>query len=265
MSEQAKTEESKALRRVVPLRASDAIATSNAYDADCARWQALIDGGAVSKTEKPVTCIAKAAFGETYGWSPIVSVSRVYLVDGRPCLAAEAMKGLVHERLPMAKIEKVEHTAETCVIRGKRHHDDEWHVCEFTIEDAERAKLTGKQNWQRYPKAMLWARCVSMLTRELFPDVTLGAHTPDEIEEYVVRQVEPKPAKTTRHIDPPSLTDNAGIDPIEEPAPEIVDAEFTDDVCDICGGADGRHTDDLCPNLGVAELYTDNEDDGGAA
>ena len=52
----------------------------------------------------------------------------------------------------------------------------------FTIDDAERMKLTGKGNWATMPTAMLMARVTSLLGRMLFADVLLGmAYTPEEL------------------------------------------------------------------------------------
>jgi hypothetical protein len=54
---------------------------------------------------------------------------------------------------------------------------------EWTMAMAERAGLASKQNWRKYPEAMLWARAVSQLCRELFADCFAGAtYTPEELE-----------------------------------------------------------------------------------
>jgi len=52
----------------------------------------------------------------------------------------------------------------------------------FTIEQAQRAGVTGKDNWKKYPEAMLRARCISALARAVYPDVVLGIYETDELE-----------------------------------------------------------------------------------
>lgn len=59
----------------------------------------------------------------------------------------------------------------------------------YTMEDGHRTgdalapngKL--KDNWQKRPEAMLWARCVSRMVRMLCPEVVAGVYTPEEIED----------------------------------------------------------------------------------
>lgn len=253
MSDQAQAPSNGTELEIHPLRASDALVSRSTFEADCARWQKMIDGGAVAKDNTPVACIAKAAYGEVYGWSPVVAVNRVYLVDGRPCLAAEAMNGLVRERVPTCTIEKVEHDAKHCIVRGKRHPEDDWHVCEFNEDDARRAKLLNKSNWERYPKAMYWARAISMLTRELFPDVTLGAHTKEELEDRAtvrVRQVGPREVPMPGASEP-TVEDAEVVGESKAEASQEVPAQVED--CPLCHGVEGHHLDPICPNREIGD------------
>lgn len=253
MSEQAEVPpETTAMARTA-LSAGEALASKESYKTEAWwRWSAMIDGGAVAKTETPATCIAKAAFGEIYGWTPILSVARVYLVEGRPCLAAEAMVGLVRERMPKAQIYKVEHDAKHCKIKAKRDpSDEEWHVVEMHIDDFKH--LANKTNWKNYPKAMLWARAASALTRELFSDVTLGAHTMEELEDAPrVRQMSGNEGPVV--VEEPALDAEPVVDVEYEPAPDPLPD------CELCGGENGVHTDLLCPNRGSDEEVDDGAD-----
>jgi hypothetical protein len=51
------------------------------------------------------------------------------------------------------------------------------------MEDAKRANLTGKDNWTKYPRNMLFARALSNGQKWYAPDVFNGAtvYTPDEL------------------------------------------------------------------------------------
>ena len=56
---------------------------------------------------------------------------------------------------------------------------------DWTLADAERAKLTGKDNWAKFPKAMLRARVSADLCRAVFPDALMGVYDPDEMQREV--------------------------------------------------------------------------------
>lgn len=56
------------------------------------------------------------------------------------------------------------------------------HIEEFTIEDARQAQLASKDNWKKYPKAMLKARCISAAMRAVYPNATSMMYTPEEVE-----------------------------------------------------------------------------------
>jgi len=61
---------------------------------------------------------------------------------------------------------------------------------EFTLEDAKRAGLADADNYRKYPKAMLFSRCMSAGARAMFPDVLAGMYTPEELGEPVVVDVQ---------------------------------------------------------------------------
>jgi hypothetical protein len=190
-----------------PLTPDRALASREEFERERGRWAQMIKGGAIPKVyggrdrgtvdQTPEQCIAKARLGVALGFDPVVAVNLIHLIDGRPCLEAKALVALVRERLPIAKICKLSHDDQHCAVAGKRDPDDPWHECTFTLDDAARAGLTKKDNWQKYPRDMLWNRAVSRLCRELFSDVTLGLHTPEEIENaapFTVRQMPVQPS-----------------------------------------------------------------------
>lgn len=54
---------------------------------------------------------------------------------------------------------------------------------EWTFADAQKAKLTGKDNWQSYPKAMLRARCIAEGVRAVFPGAIGGLLSVEEAQD----------------------------------------------------------------------------------
>ena len=86
-------------------------------------------------------------------------------------------------------------------------------VSTFTMEDAKAAKLNAKDNWQKFPRNMLFARAISNGVRWYCPDVFSGAavYTPDEIGvDAEVVEVAPTPKRQ------PQPEDSISMDTVEE-------------------------------------------------
>jgi hypothetical protein len=67
----------------------------------------------------------------------------------------------------------------------------------WTLADAQRAGLGGGDNWKKYPRAMLSARCKAELARDVYPDVLAGVYETSEADEIagtaqVLRAVPPQ-------------------------------------------------------------------------
>lgn len=123
---------------------------------------------------------AAILYGREVGLPPMTSLREIYVLDGRPSLYAEAMRGLVvaagHD------FEYHESTGSTCTAAGRRAGSQAWHTVTWTIADARQAELIRpKGNWVKYPRAMLKARACAELCRDLFSDVLHGFAAVEEI------------------------------------------------------------------------------------
>jgi len=133
----------------------------------------------ITKPEQALLIMMK---GRELGIPPIQSFSSIHVIKGKTAISSELMLALIYGRFPDAKVEFAVANNEVCHIIAKRPGDREVEVA-FSMEDAKRAKLLGKENWQLYPAAMLRARCISAMARMVFPDVLAGAsYTPEELE-----------------------------------------------------------------------------------
>lgn len=203
MSDEAKAQDDK----LVPLRASSALASGEAWKEETKRWAAMIRSGALPKhVDTPEKAITIARMGEIYGWDAMRALRSIYLVEGRPEMSAESMLSLIREKCPEAEVYPVEMSPERVVMRVRRPPQAPEHVTvtvtieqfqrvEVRVKGGGRDKLTNRDAWKNYPEDMLWARCVSRIARRFFPDVIAGAYTIGEIQEteggYSVRQVTP--------------------------------------------------------------------------
>lgn len=89
----------------------------------------------------------------------------------------------------------VKHDASECALvatlNGKPYTaaDGTPHVFRYTMEDAKRSKLDGKDSWKNNPMDMLFARCITRLQRRVCPVATLGMDLPDTTEPVTLEAV----------------------------------------------------------------------------
>jgi len=128
---------------------------------------------------KPADVFLILLTGRDLGIGATMALQRVNVIEGKPSIAAELMVALIlragYRIWPDPSNDATKATAHA--IR-----DGQELSATFTREEATKAQLVNKDNWKKYPKAMLWARAVSALARQSFPDVLMGvSYTPDEL------------------------------------------------------------------------------------
>jgi hypothetical protein len=133
--------------------------------------------------------ITKIMAGQELGLAPFASMRAVHVIEGNATLSANTMAGMVKSS-GRYDYEVKKKEMDTCVIdffeirNGKRTKIG---TESFDKEEARSAGLLNKQNWQKYPKAMMFARCISNGVRTYCPDVFSGmlVYTPDELDARV--------------------------------------------------------------------------------
>ena len=154
--------------------------------------------GMFPDTRDAAQCATKLIVGRGLGLSDYDAMAGLHLIQGKVTLAANLMAAAI-KRHP-----KYDYRAETndqvCAITFYSYEapndgsiSDTRHeigTTSFTLDDAKRAGLTGT-NWKKYPKAMLFARCISAGYREHCPDA-LG-NAPVYVEQHGEFEI-PKPA-----------------------------------------------------------------------
>jgi hypothetical protein len=109
----------------------------------------------------------------------MASMTGVNIVMGKVSISAGLMAALVRRSKRYDyKIEVLTDQACTLVFtdNGQVVYENT-----YTLEDAKRAGLLGKDMWQKYPKDMLFARCISNGARRVCPELVTGVYTPDEL------------------------------------------------------------------------------------
>jgi hypothetical protein len=130
------------------------------------------------KTVEQATALMLIAQAE--GYHPALAARDYHIIQGRPTLKAETMMARFQQQ--GGKVEWKTLTDEE-VTATFSHPSGGSATITWTIEQAKKANLTGKDNWKNYPRAMLRARVVSEGIRTVFPGVVLGVYTPEEVQD----------------------------------------------------------------------------------
>lgn len=121
---------------------------------------------------KPEAVLAAMLTGHELGISPLQSLAKINVIEGKPSIAAELMRALVLRAGHDLWVE--ESSGTKCTVVGRRKGSDHQSRVTWTLDDAKRAGLEGRQNWRKYPRAMLLARASSELVRQAFPEYLAG-------------------------------------------------------------------------------------------
>lgn len=164
---------------------------------------------------KPANILVAIQWGFELGLQPMQAMQSIAVINGRPSLWGDAVIGLVRAS-PLCEYvrEEIDEAGTKATCRTKRKGDEQEQVRTFTVDDAKKAQLFGKQGpWTQYPKRMLQMRARSWCLRDVYPDVLRGIHVAEEAQD-IEKDITPTPA--------PSATVEQ---PVSRSAP-AVDAEI---------------------------------------
>ncbi len=131
----------------------------------------------------PDNVFAIVAKARSLNMDPIYALNGgLFSIKGKIGMPAEAMAAMIREKGHSITKDKTS-TDTCCILHGKRCDNGDTWTIKFSIEDAKRAGIYA-QTWEKYPQAMVYARSMSFLARQLFADVIKGAgYTRDELME----------------------------------------------------------------------------------
>ena len=128
-------------------------------------------------------------FGAELGLGPLTALQNIAVVNGRPCVWGDAALALCKRhpawdeaafREDLILDENGQLVGAQCTVR--RIPADSI-TRTFTVEDAKRARLWGREGcWSQYPARMLQMRARSWALRDAFPDVLKGIGIREEWE-----------------------------------------------------------------------------------
>jgi hypothetical protein len=132
--------------------------------------------------KSPEAVFLVMATGAELGIPPTAALRGIHIVQGKPVLSADMIVALcvrspLCEYFTCTKSSDKEATYST-KRRGSGPVDNT-----FTLEDATRAGLAGKDNYKNYGRAMLRHRAAAELARMVYPDLVLGIYAEEEMIE----------------------------------------------------------------------------------
>lgn len=147
----------------------------------------------------------------------------LYYVQGKVGMSSELMASLIRQAgHSIIKDPKSDNTI--CILHGKRADNGDTWTCSFSLDDAKRAGLL-KNMFEKYPSVMLYNRSMSMLARQLFPDVIKGAgYTLDELKE--IKENNPQTLK---------------VEEIEEIKEEKISLEQVEEISNVLSMCDTKY------------------------
>jgi hypothetical protein len=185
---------------------------------------------------KPQDIMVCVQWGYEIGLAPMQALQNIAVINGKPSVYGDAAMALVQASPVCEDVEEYFEAEGTpnpvavCVAKRKGRKPV---VAKFSVEDAKRAGLWGKQGpWQAYPKRMMQMRARGFALRDAFPDVLKGLITAEEAQDYpdelsknsTAIKLQPKPANPLDLVAAPAIEATNDRAQIENLMADTVDA-----------------------------------------
>ena len=182
---------------------------------------------------KPQDILVCVQWGYEMGLAPMQALQNIAVINGKPSVYGDAMMALVQASPVCEDVEEffedegTPNPVAVCVAKRKNRKPV---VAKFSVEDAKRAGLWGKQGpWTSYPKRMLAMRARGFALRDAFPDVLKGLISAEEAADYP-DEAKPRPvAKPANPLDLVAKPEPVAI-PVQTSDPVIIEAALADTV-----------------------------------
>lgn len=129
----------------------------------------------------PEEAIALCLIAQAEGKHPATAAQEYHVIQGRPALKADAM--LARFQAAGGKVDWKSYTDQE--VTGVFSHPQGGSVqIKWSIEMAKKLGYLSKDNWQKFPRAMMRARCISEGVRTVYPGIAVGIYTPEEVQDF---------------------------------------------------------------------------------
>jgi len=168
------------------------------FDSLDAMWRfctAVVNSGTFKDINTPEIALIRLQAGLELGLTPIWSLTNIMVTNGRPSVWGDALLGLVLARPDCEDvIETFEGEGDQLTAICEVHRRGRQPIIrKFSVSDAKRAGLHGRNVHNAYPSRMLQMRARSWACRDAFADALRGLGVIEEL-----RDIEPRTAATER-------------------------------------------------------------------
>lgn len=176
---------------------------------------ALVKSGFLPKAiNTPEKAVAVILAGRELGIGPMLALRSISIIDGKPVVAADLQLARFKADGGRAVFTEL---SEAKASLSLRHPNGDEHTESFTMADARAAGLLGKDNWKKFPKAMLRSRCITAALKSIGYEPTCGVYDPDEADSF-------RPLARTAVVADDNGADDTGDGDVEPAVMTIDDA-----------------------------------------
>ncbi len=162
------------------------------------------------------------------GIDTLTAMQNVSFISGRPVVDATFQRAMATRAGYDVKVVQVSDESATVEVH---RNGEKLGAVTWTMADAQRAKLAGKDNWKNHPKNMLVARATTDALRWHAPEILLGVWLEDEVESDPVSVLRAVPEPMAESAPPPAevtidiIEDAVLVD--DEPEVRTIDTGWT--------------------------------------
>lgn len=155
---------------------------------------AMVKSGILPRgIDNPFKAFAIIQKGREMGVEPMRALTGIYLIEGKTVVSPELKLECFKNR--GGKVQWVESTNAIAHVK-LTGGDGGTHEEIVTMQDMASAGLAGKDNWRKYPKSMLRARCIAFALRAMGEGD--GSYNPDELGAVTNEAGEPEYTPPTK-------------------------------------------------------------------
>ena len=130
---------------------------------------------------KPQEAVMAILYGQSLGLAWGQSLLNITVINGRPTLWGDAMLAIVKASSDFEYCHETFDKENKMAICEVKRRGEAPQVRTFSYEQAQKAELTNKDNWRKYPARMLQMRARAFALRDVFPHLLNGIYMTEEM------------------------------------------------------------------------------------